>query len=532
MIAGAAERIAGRIGPDEKKFAGFEASVERLTNRYRFVLIGGICLLYLAATMELARRKLFWTDEFFTLFLGRLNVGELWKALVEGGDSHPPSFYLMHHMFLRVFGENPWGLRLPAILGFLLMMLCVYRFVAKRTSVGYGLVAMLMPLGSTMAYEFAYEARGYSPLLGFLALAVVCWQQAGERKWRRAALLGLGASLTAAVLSHYYTVFLLPAIAAAEATRSIRCESWKPGVWMAMSTSVIPLIAFLPVIKTASGYAATFWGKASLSEIHLYYENILGSAVTCFLFCFALAGLYRVLFRRDDNSAIAGSRTFPVEEIVLAIAIAGAPVIAYLFGKAITGVFVWRYAIGGLVGIAILFGFLCFRVFRGSTIAAGLIVFSIAAYFAMTARMNMRTLSDRQANLRDLIAWLASTGNDSEPLIIADSQSFYVLSYYSPPAMKQRYVYLADTKRSLKYLGQDAPDRSLSRLYPWFGLNVKPYGLYVESHPKMNVWEYPNPKWSWLLSGLIDDGKKLTVVGRLGTTILFSIGPAEVTAQP
>ena len=37
-----------------------------------------------------------------------------------------------------------------------------------------------------------------------------------------------------------------------------------------------------------------------------------------------------------------------------------------------------------------------------------------------------------------------------------------------------------------------------------------------QSHPEMKVWVYPNPQWIWLLSALIDDGEKLTIVGRLG----------------
>ena len=513
------------------KLARFETTVDRLNHKYRILIIGCVSVVYLAVTLELSRRKLIWTDEFFTLFLGRLNASELWTALVSGGDSHPPSFYLMHHMFLRLFGESHYALRMPAMLGFFLMMLCVYHFVAKRTSVAYGLVAMLMPL-ATVAYEFAYEARGYSPLLGFVALAILCWQQAGERRWRTVAIIGLATGLTAGVLSHYYMVFLLPAIAAAEAVRSIRCKSWNPGVWLAMCVPVVPLLGFLPVIKTASGYAPTFWGRASVTEIHLYYEKILGSAVTCLLFCFAIAGAYSILFDRVRRSSPVASKTLPVEEIVLGIVLTSAPIIAYLFGKAMTGVFVWRYAVGGVVGVALLFGFLCFRVFRGSSIAAWLIVCVIGISFLVTARVNMRKLADGRSSLRGLIHWLSSTGNQSEPLIISDSQTFYALSYYSPPEMKQRYVYLADTKRSLKYLGQDAPDRSLSRLYPWFGLNVKPYASYVESHPEMTVWIYPNPQWIWLLSALIDDGEKLTVVGRSGTSMLYSAGAAQVRTQP
>ncbi|PYI75598.1 MAG: hypothetical protein DMF04_09990, partial [Verrucomicrobia bacterium] len=218
--------------------------------------------------------------------------------------------------------------------------------------------------------------------------------------------------------------------------------------------------------------------------------------------------------------------------IVLGIALASAPIIAYVFGEAITGVFAWRYAIGGIVGMALLFGLLCFRLFRGSAIAAWLIVLVVSISFLVSARTKARKLADGRNSLRGLISWFDKIGNPSEPLVIGDSQTFYTLCYYSPPAMKPRYIYLADTKRSLKYLGQDAPDRSLLRLYPWFGLNVKPYGSYVASHPEMKVWVYPNPQWIWLLSSLIDDGEKLTVVGRLSTSTLFSAAAAEIHIEP
>ena len=530
-MTGLTEQIADWVDAKQKNVIRIEATAERLTNKYRFLLVGGACLLYLVPTIELTRRKLIWTDEFFTLFLGRLNASELWTALLTGGDQHPPPFYLMHHLFLRAFGENPFALRLPAMLGFLLMMVCLYHFVAKRTSVAYGVVAMLIPL-TTVAYEFAYEARGYSPLLGFVALAVLCWQQVDDPRWRSAAIIGLAAALTAGVLSHYYTIFLLPAIALGEAARSIRRRTWQFGVWVAICVPVVPLLAFLPVIKTASGYAATFWARASVAEIHSFYENIVGSAVTCLLVCFAVAGIYGVISQRRANSTPAERKIFPIEEIVLGIALASAPITAYVFGKAITGVFAWRYAIGGVVGLALLFGLLCFRLFRGSAITAWLIILVVSVSFLVSARTKARKLAEGRSSIRGLISWFDKVGKPSEPLVIGDSQTFYALSYYSPPAMKPRYVYLADTKRSLKYLGQDAPDRSLLRLYPWFGLNVKPYGSYVQSHPEMKVWVYPNPRWIWLLSALIDDREKLIIVGRLGTSTLFSAAGTDVHIEP
>ena len=108
MMTGLTEQIADCIDAKQKDVIRIEATAERLTNKYRFLLVGGACLLYLVPTIELTRRKLIWTDEFFTLFLGRLNASELWTALLTGGDQHPPPFYLMHHLFLRAFGENPF----------------------------------------------------------------------------------------------------------------------------------------------------------------------------------------------------------------------------------------------------------------------------------------------------------------------------------------------------------------------------------------------------------------------------------------
>lgn len=531
MIARINERITCWTDGSQERFARLEETTARLSNKYRFLLVGGLSALYLIVTIRLAAAKLIWTDEFFTLYLSRLGMQELWSALLTGGDQHPPLFYLLHHMFLRVVGEHPWALRLPSILGFLLMMLCVYRFVAKRTSPAYGLVAMVMPL-VTVAHEYSYEARGYSLLLGFLALAALCWQETGEPRWRTVAAFGLAAGLVGAVASHYYAVLLIPAIAAAELVRSFRRKSTNPIVWVAMCVPVIPLVAFLPLIRASSGFAGTFWTKASLGEIQVFYKTVLGSAATSLVCGLALAGLYGMVYYQRRKGPSTGSNTFPVEEIVLGAALAAAPFTTYLFGKAVTGVFAWRYAMGGIVGIALLFGFFCFRLFRGSAVAALLVVLATVGYFSLTTQVQIPTLAHKQVALKKLIRWLASTANESEPLIIGDAGTFYALSYYSPPAMRERYIYLTDMRRSFKYLHHDTVERSIWALYPWFGLNVKAYESFVKTHQRMMVWTGVDSRWCWLPSALIDDGEKLTLAGRIGAGLLFSVRGAETGSEP
>src|SRR5262249_2317770 len=159
--------------------------------------------------------------------------------------------------------------------------------------------------------------------------------------------------------------------------------------------------------------------------------------------------------------------------------------------------------IGGVVGIAILFGFSCFGLFRGRTTVAWLISFIIAASFGVTARLNMHKLSNQRLAALYMIRWTRALRSESEPLAVGNSFMFYTLTYYSPAAEKASYVYLADPKRSLKYVGQDTPDRSLSLLSPWFGLNVKPYASYLESHPRIKVCTSLDQNWDWLPYAII-----------------------------
>ena len=78
---------------------GWVPRLERIaqrSDRYGLLLFGVLAVVYLIATVKLAGVKLLWTDEFFTLYLSRLAPGELWRALLTGGDQHPPPFFLLH----------------------------------------------------------------------------------------------------------------------------------------------------------------------------------------------------------------------------------------------------------------------------------------------------------------------------------------------------------------------------------------------------------------------------------------------------
>src|SRR6266508_1563014 len=138
-------------------------------------------------------------DELYTFYISLLpSHSDIWSALSTGADQIPPFFYMITRASILLFGENHVSIRLPEVLGFWVMSLCLFQFVSKRSSALHGLVAMLFPL-VTDAYYYAFEARPYGLVLGFGGTALLCWQAAAEGYYRKLSLMGLALSLAAAI---------------------------------------------------------------------------------------------------------------------------------------------------------------------------------------------------------------------------------------------------------------------------------------------------------------------------------------------
>ena len=213
----------------------------------------------------------------------------------------------------------------------------------------------------------------------------------------------------------------------------------------------------------------------------------------------------------------------PPEEIVLALAIAAAPVTGVLFGKAVTGVFTWRYAIGAVVGISILFGLSAFSTFRGRAICAAAFTAIAAIAFSVQNVNRVNRLRAERQDVQEMIRRLPPTSAVA-PLVVGQSDMFYKLTFYTPPELKRNYMYLVDTERSRRHLGQDTPDRSLAVLSPWFRLPVQPYDVHVAAHPTMTVFTDLDPTWTWLPSALVEDGRAtVRVIRRFHANILLSV---------
>nr|MBA3915034.1 glycosyltransferase family 39 protein [Terriglobales bacterium] len=207
----------------------------------RLWILALFTLFYVVPTVRLTRIKLFWDDEFFTLYLSRIPSWTiLLQALATGADQHPPTFYYLTHSITQVLGTSHVTLRVTAIAGFWLLCVCLYEIVRSLTTPLWGVVAMLFPL-TTNFYYYATEARGYGLVAGFAGLAVLCWLEVSRSRRRRLYLPLLAFSLAAAVASHYYAGLIVLCLGLGELARTMLQRKIDWAVWTAFGFTGLPV---------------------------------------------------------------------------------------------------------------------------------------------------------------------------------------------------------------------------------------------------------------------------------------------------
>ena len=238
-------------------------------------LLAPIIVLFLAVTLVLDAKRPLWNDELFTLYISRQSsLRGVWNALLTGAEQLPIFFFVLVRLSTGILGNSPLALRLPETLGFLTMNVCTFTFVRRRVPACYGLVAFLFP-AVTDAYYFAYEARPYGLVMGFCALAMLCWQSAAEPSRRSLSLIGTAVFLACAVNCHYYAVLLLFPFGLAEIVRYLEAKRFDWAMYLAIVFPLVTLVLSLPVIRAASHYSSHFWAKPSWTSLISFYSNLL-----------------------------------------------------------------------------------------------------------------------------------------------------------------------------------------------------------------------------------------------------------------
>jgi Dolichyl-phosphate-mannose-protein mannosyltransferase len=530
MVSAAADSVSG-LAPHQR--GGRQTRLDRIFQvmvESRLVAWAVFTVLYAIPTVYLARIKLFWDDEFFTLYLSRTPTWhDLLQALATGADQHPPSFYYLTHLATTVFGSSHVTVRLPAILGFWLLCICLYEIVRDLATPEWAVVAMFFPLSSEF-YFYASEARGYGLVCGFAALATLSWLRSAANEKRRVYIPLLAVSLAAAVASHYYAVLVVIALGLGELVRTRYTKKIDWPIWIAFTGACVPILAFLGTIRSARGYSSHFWAVPVWSNAIAFYPKEFGLGAFAVVGTLAIALSFRVIRGRqiDESAATWRKPSWSPWQAAAICTLAALPVPTMMLAKFVTHGFAPRYSIFALVGVTVLLFYFISRFALRRSVAAIGIVACILIYLLQVRQFNSNYQDWRKALDEDVTA-LSSLPD--APIAVMEVSIAHRLSYYAPRRLASRVVYVADPNASVSYLGQDTVDRGLLDLRYWFPMDIVRADSFLTDNPQFYAFGQTS-EWSWLTFDMAKWGQtKLMARGEEGR-LLFSVDHVHVSADP
>jgi len=479
----------------------------------------------LVALLSKASRKPFWNDELIALGVSSLRpFSLLWKALQSGADSMPPSYYPLVQLAGTLPGDQQVTLRLPSILGYILTLLGVYWFARKRLPVSAALTAVVL-ITLTPFREYAFEARSYSLLVGFLAISAVFWQRIGEKRFMTP-LFALFLAL--AVSCHHLAVLAISAFGAAELTWTLLSRRIRWGVWAACLAATCPFLVGLPLLLSFRAiYAEHYWSRPGWSRVVLTYGPYLGLdsgfhstlALVSVLFFGILAGasLRRVLRRPRQGSP---ARDFHLPEMVLLGGFLLYPALLVVLAKLSNGGYTPRYGWPAILGLVLGFVYL----YRAAKLSSALLLVALLAAFTvrngydftMLSKAGWKLVDERWTGLVEL-----SRGETGIPVVIASPHTYLEAMEYAPPELRDRLVQVVDPGKAARLFGSNTSEKQNRILARFLPLRVEDLAPFQAANNRFIL--YSGGERDWFTQYLAASGYRMRLLSKAGDFSVFIV---------
>ena len=449
-----------------------------------------------------------------------IRVQETWPISLD-----PLVYHVLSHGAMQVFGVGSFAQRFPALLGFLLMQVCLFFFVRNLAGERAGVVAAAFPALTATLY-YSAEGRPYGLLLGLYALALLSWQRATRKRTGRAwALVGLAAALAATINSHYFGVLLLFPVCAAEVWRTMLRRRIDWPVVTAIVIGTAGLLATRPFLKAAGEFRKNYYnsGSVGLHDITRAYRSIfvdytkmairaqhLWMLVLCLLGVSLLWGCWRVIRGREV--------LIPAAEWVLLIALAVLPFCGYVLARLVTHSIEVRYVVGALVAISAMAGVATSQWLRRDKVFSAVLValvLGIVGLGALSIREEQRNTAERLASLvvpADVKAALDE--NPDGRLYIQNMGAFEEDRYYEPdPDIKSRMTLVYSADEELRWNRHDTMALTAMHMEHFTPLPIISFEkLRNEKGPHFFVLFHTG--WDWTDEALAYRGASTKAVGK------------------
>jgi hypothetical protein len=488
------------------------------------ILWGPLCLAAYAVARSLAYAgiKPLSIDEVVTQAICRQpNLQTIWQALSQGADGQPPLFYVIERSVAWLVPNEHIGYRLLSTLGFACTLTLLYVFVKTRNGTAPALVCASLLLATPLFTIYAAEARPYSLLTAFVAIALVCYQRAPTPLW----VAGMFISLFFACSIHYYAVFSLFPFFLAELTVVYQGKEIRLWVWVALLAAPIPLAISWPLLMQMKHlWAAHFFVAFSLRTLPLVYGWYFGE-LPAWGTALAGAAFVTVLATFSKTSQPGDPKVSPeksASERVLVLGFILLPMLGYAVAKITHGPFVDRYFLPAILGIAAAVGYALGRVKPRGTMVAVIFVLLVIG----VQELGFWTSNRHHVVPAEQISPLASFADDVRrvdlPIVVSDFGIYLESWHYAPPGLRRRIMALADPASAVKYIGTDTSDQLAVALRPYVPVAVQDFAPFAAEHPVFLLYS-TGSLFDWWPARLTHEGARLQLLAVHGPAAMYLV---------
>lgn len=475
-----------------------------------------IFVIYFLAQLGYSLASPLWHDELFTFYIAQAPSLRAMLDEIHRVDLNPPLSYLLTRLSFALFGIGTLQCRIPEIVGFALAMLCIFRFVERRAGGAFALLAACL-LFASRAGELVTQARPYGLMLGFSALALLCWQAASvdDGRSHRLAVTGLATALAALLLTHVFGLLTWASLIVAEVVQILVKRRVRKARMLALLLPLLVTLLYRPLLSNHAQSAFPPSFQPSGSDVFVFYMGhidreliTLGLAAIPIL----LLGGRRWL-RPTTGFALALPEWFAISGFLVA------PLLLIGYLMVTHGAFFDRYGVIACLGTAVFFAVL-FQWWTAGRAVAGLTAACLA--LLITGRLPDAIRAAAQGHIfrrTEPVVQPMDTAllrNGALPLVTASGLTFLEMQRREPVSLLLRTVYLTDRSAALQFahatifegLPQEAP------LFHFRG-HVSPYPEFLATHHDFYVLGTYDYHEDWLLRKLQYDGAQIRVLGRL-----------------
>jgi 4-amino-4-deoxy-L-arabinose transferase-like glycosyltransferase len=218
-------------------------------------------LLAAALRLPTLSEQSFWYDEAFTaVHVFHRSLSSTLSAMVHSENS-PPLWYLIGWVDVRLFGDGEFALRLPSALAGIATVPVAWAVGLELSSRRAALIAAALVAVSPVFVWYSQEARVYSLFVFTSALATLCFLRALAVP-SRARMSVFAASAVLALVTHYFSVFLL----APMALWLLRPREQRRTAAAAAAAIALAGLALVPLIVAQGGHGTQWIGRWALAS--------------------------------------------------------------------------------------------------------------------------------------------------------------------------------------------------------------------------------------------------------------------------